>query len=65
MRRLRERVLGAVGIAGPAPYDADGLDFLAGTAEAGVREYTAAAQGRAALEQHLATAPGSGLGRAA
>lgn len=55
--KLSERVLGAVDISGPAPYDAEGLDFLAGTAESGVGEYTAAAQGRAALEEHLASTP--------
>lgn len=47
---LAEGVRAAVSISGPAPLDADGLDWFAGMAEAGVRSNRAAAQGRAARE---------------
>ncbi len=47
---LGDRVLATAALSSPAPYDAEGLDFLAGMAPAGVAEHRAAAQGRAALE---------------
>ncbi|GIF50446.1 pimeloyl-ACP methyl ester carboxylesterase [Asanoa ferruginea] len=47
--RLPERVVAALVIAGVAPYDAEGLDFLAGMGEDNVTEFGAAARG----EQHL------------
>ena len=47
---LPDRVTRVVAASGPAPYDADGLDFLAGMAEAGVASTTAAAAGREARE---------------
>ena len=51
---LQERVLGAVSVAGMAPFDAKGLDWFEGFGPAGVAELRAAAAGRAALEKHLA-----------
>ena len=53
--RLPDRVLAAVSISGLAPFDAEGLDWYAGMATAGSDELHAAAAGRAALEQLLAT----------
>ena len=53
---LPERVLGVVGAAGLAPFHAEGLDWFAGMAAAGAAELRAAAEGRAALEDHLASA---------
>jgi pimeloyl-ACP methyl ester carboxylesterase len=51
---LAERVLGVVGVAGLAPFHAEGLDWFAGMGAAGAADLRAAAQGRAALEDHLA-----------
>ena len=51
-----ERVLAAVCGSGLAPYHAEGLDWFAGMAAAGAAELRAAAKGRAALENHLASA---------
>lgn len=53
---LPERVLGVVSVAGLAPFDADGLDWFAGMADAGVASLRAAAEGRAAKEKHAASA---------
>ena len=47
---LGDRVAATAAVSSPAPYDAEGLDFLAGMAPAGVAEHRAAVQGRAALE---------------
>jgi pimeloyl-ACP methyl ester carboxylesterase len=47
---LPDRVVGVVAASGPAPYDAEGLDFHAGMAAAGVASTTAAAAGREARE---------------
>lgn len=47
------RVAGVLCVAGVAPYDADGLDFLAGMSEENVEEFTAAAAGEAALRELL------------
>jgi pimeloyl-ACP methyl ester carboxylesterase len=47
---LGDRVTAAVALAGPAPYDAAGLDWFAGMAPAGVASNRAAARGRAARE---------------
>ena len=52
---LPERVLGAVCVAGLAPFDADGLDWFAAMAPRGAAELRAAAGGRAALESCLAS----------
>lgn len=48
-----ERVVGAVSIAGLAPFGADGLDWFAGMADAGAAELYAACAGRETLEQYL------------
>jgi pimeloyl-ACP methyl ester carboxylesterase len=55
---LRERVLGAVSVAGMAPFDAQGLDWFEGFGPGGEAELRAAAAGRAALEKHLAESDG-------
>ena len=52
---LSERVLGAVSISGLAPADVEGLDWFAGMAAAGAAELRAAAAGRAALGNYLAS----------
>jgi pimeloyl-ACP methyl ester carboxylesterase len=54
--RLPDRVLATVDVSGPAPYDADGLDWLAGFPADSAAELRATLAGRAALEQYLATA---------
>ena len=51
---LPGRVLAVVAGSGPAPFDAEGLDWFAG--RSGAAEVRAAAAGRAAYEQYLATA---------
>lgn len=51
---LPGRVIAAVSISSPAPWQADGLDFFAGMSEGPVRELRAAARGRAELEDVLA-----------
>ena len=51
---LPERVLGAVSVAGLAPFGAEGLDWFEGFGPGGAAELRAAAAGRAALERHLA-----------
>jgi pimeloyl-ACP methyl ester carboxylesterase len=53
---LPERVLAAVCVAAMAPRDADGLDWFAGMAPSGVARLRAAAGGRAALAEYLASA---------
>lgn len=50
---LPERVLGVVGVAGLAPFGAEGLDWFEGFGPGGAAELRAAAAGRAALEKHL------------
>ncbi|MFC7549294.1 alpha/beta fold hydrolase [Plantactinospora sp. GCM10030261] len=49
---LPDRVLGAVSMAGLAPYDAEGLDWFAGMVPSGVASLRAAAEGRAAKEAY-------------
>lgn len=51
--RLPERAAGVLVIAGVAPYDADGLDFLAGMGEQNVEEFGAARRGESALRPYL------------
>jgi pimeloyl-ACP methyl ester carboxylesterase len=51
---LGDRVLAAASIASPAPYDAAGLDFLAGMGQDNVEEFGAAVIGAAALADYLA-----------
>ncbi|MEU3063867.1 alpha/beta hydrolase [Streptomyces subrutilus] len=53
---LPDRVLGAVGVAGLAPFGADGLDWYAGMTPGGAASLRAAAEGRAAKELHEAEA---------
>lgn len=53
---LPGRVLATVDVSGPAPYDADGLDWLAGFPADSAAELRATLAGRAALEQYLAAA---------
>jgi pimeloyl-ACP methyl ester carboxylesterase len=51
---VQERVLGAVIVAGLAPFGAEGLDWFEGFGPGGEAQLRAAATGRAALEKHLA-----------
>ncbi len=50
---LPDRVAGVLSIAGVAPYDAEGLDFLAGMGEQNVDEFSAALAGEATLRPPL------------
>ena len=50
--------VGVLAIAGVAPYDAEGLDWLAGMGAGNVDEFTTAARGEAALRPYLADAGG-------
>jgi pimeloyl-ACP methyl ester carboxylesterase len=50
---LPDRVRGVLVIAGVAPYDAEGLDFLAGMGPENVVEFGAAVQGEASLRPYL------------
>jgi pimeloyl-ACP methyl ester carboxylesterase len=50
---LPDRVAGALVIAGVAPWDADGLDFLAGMGEQNIDEFGLAVQGEAAIRPGL------------
>jgi pimeloyl-ACP methyl ester carboxylesterase len=59
---LPERVLAAVSVSGPAPFDADGLDWFAGWSPAIAAEHRAATGGRAALEAHWARAEPEDMG---
>jgi pimeloyl-ACP methyl ester carboxylesterase len=49
---LPERVVAVIGAAALAPYDAEGLDFFAGMADAGVASLGAAAEGRESRERY-------------
>jgi pimeloyl-ACP methyl ester carboxylesterase len=51
---LGDRVIAAASVASPAPYDAAGLDFLAGMGEDNIEEFGAAIVGAAALAEYLA-----------
>jgi pimeloyl-ACP methyl ester carboxylesterase len=55
---LPERVAGVLVIAGAAPHDATGLDFLGGMGEGNLEEFGLAAQGEAALRPALETMAG-------
>ena len=59
---LPDRVLGAVGVAALAPFDADGLDWFAGMAPSGEATLRAAVAGRAAKEAHEAAATEDDIG---
>jgi pimeloyl-ACP methyl ester carboxylesterase len=48
-----DRCRGAAVLAGVAPYDADGLDWLAGMGPENVRDFTAAAKGAEALRPYI------------
>jgi pimeloyl-ACP methyl ester carboxylesterase len=50
---LPDRVIKAATIAGVAPFDADGLDFLAGMGEENVEEFAAVEAGEEALRAYL------------
>lgn len=50
---LPDRITGVLCIAGVAPYDADGLDFLGGMGESNIEEFGAAAKGEQALRPLL------------
>jgi len=54
--RLRERVAGVLCIAGVAPWQADGLDFLAGMGEQNIDEFGAAVAGEEPLRAYLEAA---------
>ena len=53
---LPERVIAAVSVSAPAPFDADGLDWFAGWSPGIAAENRAATGGRAALVAHWAEA---------
>jgi pimeloyl-ACP methyl ester carboxylesterase len=53
---LPDRVTAAATLGSPAPYDADGLDWLAGQAGDNVAEHTTAARGAEPLRRMLAPA---------
>lgn len=59
---LGDRVLGVVSISGLAPFNADGLDWFEGMADAGVASLRAAIAGRRAKERYEAAASGGDLG---
>jgi pimeloyl-ACP methyl ester carboxylesterase len=50
---LPGRVTGAVNVAGPAPFGADGLDWFAGMGAAAAARMQAGVRGRVAVETHL------------
>lgn len=50
---LGDRVAGALVIAGAGPYDAEGLDFLAGMGDPNVAEFSLALQGETPLRTQL------------
>ena len=53
---LPDRVVAAASLAGVAPYDADGLDYLAGMGQDNIDEFGAAVEGEAALRPFLSAA---------
>jgi pimeloyl-ACP methyl ester carboxylesterase len=50
---LGDRVIAAAGLAPVAPYDAEGLEFLAGMGQDNLDEFGAAAEGEGALRPYL------------
>jgi pimeloyl-ACP methyl ester carboxylesterase len=50
---LPDRCMGAASLAGVAPFDAEGLDFLAGMGEENINEFGTAVRSRAELETLL------------
>jgi pimeloyl-ACP methyl ester carboxylesterase len=59
---LPERVIAAVSVSAPAPFDADGLDWFAGWSPGIAAENQAATGGRAALQAHWARAEPEDMG---
>lgn len=59
---LPRRAVAVAALASPAPYPAEGLDWLAATGEANVREFHASFEGPEALEAFLAPERASYLG---
>jgi pimeloyl-ACP methyl ester carboxylesterase len=59
---LPERVVAAVSVSAPAPFDADGLDWFAGWSPGIAAENRAAVGGRAAVEAHWAQAAPEDMG---
>ncbi len=59
---LPDRVVGVVSISALAPYGADGLDWFAGFAPAGVASLTAATHGREAKEMYEGSGDESDMG---
>jgi pimeloyl-ACP methyl ester carboxylesterase len=59
---LPGRVIAAVSVSAPAPFDADGLDWFAGWSPGIAAENRAAAGGRAALQAHWAGAEPEDMG---
>jgi pimeloyl-ACP methyl ester carboxylesterase len=64
---MPERVTACAVLGSPAPFDADGLDWLAGQGEGNVVEHTAAARGETVLrplieQEHAALAAGGAAG---
>src|SRR5205085_5526635 len=57
-----ERVIAAVSVSAPAPFDAVGLDWFAGWSPGIAAENRAATGGRAALEAHWAEAEPEEMG---
>jgi pimeloyl-ACP methyl ester carboxylesterase len=51
--RIPDRILGTATVAGVAPFDADGLDFLAGMAQENIDEFGAAVEGTDVLQAFL------------
>ena len=60
---LADRVRGVLCIAGVAPYDADGLDFLAGMGEENIEEFGAALAGEDAAARLARGTQRAGLRR--
>lgn len=62
---LGDRVVATACLAGVAPYDADGLEFLAGMGEDNVEEFSAAVRGESDLYDYLSPQVPALLGQSA